>query len=339
MRRNDSQPVWGRTASAPIQHDCQRPSKLPKKAPGRANAMAQSITRFFRRAKPAPEMQMVDAAQIAAEAPPNTKFSRKRRLGHLQPTSFQNPRAAIPSCHGLVAGADQPNPAKRIPGMFKAKRMLATQPDAGKQKKDVKRPTLATTVFAGRHPQILQLEDNEPENYTTSSTLQSAFDVADTCEEHENRNLQLIPCAPSPRAVSPTTSSGMLPCGMAPHITSSPTISHHMDAAQAVHKQDGGRFAGPNLDLCTPEQSIAGGRCLDDFSFESVRTPPEVALSAILECPGAPVKKRGDTDAFEVVSRLSSLSVDSVDMCGSPFAPGAPAWSPRAEVRRALRFD
>lgn len=338
MRRNDSQPVWGMPASATIQQDCQRPAKLPKQAPGRANSMAQSITRFFRRAKPAPEMQMVDAAHIAAEAPSDIKLSRKRRLGHLQPTSFQNARAAIPSCHGLVAEADQPNPARRIPGMFKAKRMLATQFDAGKQKKEVKRPTLASTVFAGRYPQTLQLEDNEPENYTISSTLQSVFDVADTCEKHENRKSQLIPCASSPRAVSPTASSGMLPCCMAPHITS-PTATHLMGAAQAVHNRDGRLFSGLTPSLCTPEQSTAGGRCVDDISFESVHTPPEVALSAVLECPGAPVKKRGDADAFEVVSRLSSLSVDSIDMCGSPFAPGAPAWSPRAEVRRALRFD
>lgn len=333
-RRHDSHLDQGQWS--PSQRDGQRPSDFPKQVSGRANSMAQSITRFFRRAKPVCEVRRVDVAHTnATEAKPSTRLSRKRGLGHLQNPSCPPPRSTTPSCYGLVAEADQPNPAKRIPGMFKAKRMLDAQSDSSKSMNNVKRPTLATTVFAGRSPRTL-LSENAQENYMASSTLQSVFDMADACGEFETGHMQLMPHVASP--ASPAGSSGMLPCGMAPHVTS-PIASRNVEARDKQLKLGRGCLPLRIPDVCTPDQANAGGRFHSDFALESVHTPPEVTLSAVLECPGAPLKKKADTDTIEVSSRLSSLSFDSIDMCGSPFAPGAPTWSPRAEVRRALRFD
>ena len=260
-----------------------------------------------------------------------TKASKKRPLGH--PSSAQESESAAPSSHGLVGAGTHSDSHPRIPSMFKVKRLLGAQAETGKRWKRVNRPTLATTVFAGKPPHILLPADDEVENYTISSTMQTVFDMAYASEATEDMHAQT-----TPPMTSPSNSDGLIPCCMAPNFAS-PTASEHLleSWTRSVCKDD--RMPQQKPDLCTPAHASAAGGMQGSFAGGSVHTPPEVMLSAVLECPGAPVKKRGDAEAFEVVSRLSSLSVNSVDMCDSPFAPGAPVWSPRADVRRALRFD
>lgn len=294
--------------------------------------MAQSITCFFRRARPACDVTNSDVVHAQPPEAGRCKFgvSKKRRLGHLESSSNQQYECTAPSSHGLVAARAQARPANQLPGMFKAKRVLGAPADDGKHWKCVTRPTLATTVFAGRSPRILPPVDPEAENYTISSTMQSVFDM-----DTENAADEHAQVSPGP---SPAGSASLIPCGMAPN-EESPTMSDHVPDSWTYTVKGEGRQGLQTTDLCTPAQSIAAGGLGDDAVPESVHTPPELMLSTVLECPGAPVKRRGDTDVFEVFSRLSSLSVASIDICDSPFAPGAPAWSPRADVRRALRFD
>lgn len=311
---------------------------LPKKPPGRANAMAQSITKFFRRSKAACHVTTVDTTSRHTNGTqqPSVKMSRKRRLGHLQAAGFQHPRNTAPSSNGLVSGMNKPTPtAQRIPSMFKAKRTFAAQKDSGKHSKDHARPTLATTVFAAGVPQASN--ENALGANVLSDTLQSVFDMADVYDSNAKRQ-HLMPKVSEQNVLSPTDSSGMPPCAMAPEHALPAASLDPYEATTHFHQHEG-PLSAEMPRICTPTHMSPGSRSMGELSFESVHTPPEVALSAILECPGAPVKKRGDADAFEVVSRLSSLSVDSVDMCDGPFAPGAASWSPRAEVRRALRFD
>eukprot|EP00892_Ulva_mutabilis_P003718 jgi/Ulvmu1/1718/UM116_0032.1 len=314
-----------------IPSDCQRPTKLLRQGSVRASSMAQSITYFFRRAQPASNEPCVEVAHVKpAEAQSCNALSKKRRLGHLQSNPSQRSDCTAPSSNGLIAMGVQPRPAGRIPGVFKAKRVLDTQVDA-KHWKNVTRPTLATTVFAGSAPHLRLPVEDEAENYAITSTMQSAFDTGGG--EASLKHAQMFP-----HVAMPADSDSLVPCGMAPDVAS-PTTSDRLPRRWTrTGKEEARRTSLQAHHLCTPAQSAAEGQ-QHDAALGSVHTPPELPLSAVLECPGAPVKRRADTDAVDVFSRLSSLSVDSLDMCDSPFAPGAPAWSPRADVRRALRFD
>jgi hypothetical protein len=96
--------------------------------------------------------------------------------------------------------------------------------------------------------------------------------------------------------------------------------------ASSLPRRPSGRAATPILSA-SPQHSVATPSCL-------VRPPP-------LEAPGAPIKRRPDGgDPADLLGRLSSLSVDSIDAGGVPWYHENSQSPPRVTpTRRILCFD